>query len=282
MDITVRKARPEDRAQAVEAEGLATPNLHYLDKVYDEWLADDAGELMVAELEGQIVAVGKFSVVPDGSAWLEALRVRPDRQGLGIGKAFYRRFFVLAEEKGIDTMRMYTGVTNLVSKGLAEHFGFTLAGTFRGHGLTVPPQQPTGWDDGFSPITEPVLASALLSPHASDWEQFNIMNRTFYKTSDALWADWARRGWVHFHPRSNTILIAGSRFIPEQGLQMAMFGGDAERAIRFASGHARQLGIDRLQCMVPAASAALRTALESRGFTPESSDCIVMESIPRN
>ena len=72
MNLTVRKARMEDRKQAVEAEGLATPSLHYLDKVYDEWLADDAGELMVADLDGQVVAVGKFSVVPDGSAWLEA------------------------------------------------------------------------------------------------------------------------------------------------------------------------------------------------------------------
>jgi GNAT superfamily N-acetyltransferase len=275
--MIVRKARMEDRKDALEAEGLATPNLHYLDRVYDEWLADHTGEMMVAEDDGKVVAVGKFSVVPDGSAWLEALRVRPDVQGRGIGKAFYRRFFELAEGKGIDTMRMYTGVTNAVSKGLAELFGFTLAGTFRGYTLQVPHTPETGWDNGFAAITDGDEAVDLLAPHAADWAHFHIMNRTFFKASAPLWKDWAARGWVYHHPESQSKLILGARFIPEQALHMAMFSGDADRIFAFAAGKAREKGNDRLQCMVPAVRSDLRELLEKRGFVPDSSDCIVME-----
>ncbi len=277
--MIVRKARMDDRKEAVEAEGLATPNLHYLDRVYDEWMADDAGEMMVAEENGKVVAVGKFSVVPDGSAWLEALRVRPDVQGRGIGKAFYRRFFELAEEKGIDTMRMYTGLTNLVSKGLAELFGFTLAGTFRGYTLQVPQTPDEGWGSGFQAVTDGDEAVKLLAPHAADWAHFHIMNRTFFKASPALWKDWAGRGWVYHHPESKSILILGARFIPEQALHMAMFSGDTDRILAFAAGKAREKGNDRLQCMVPAARSDLREMLEQKGFVADSYDCIVMEYI---
>ena len=279
MDLVVRKARWDDRQAAVEAEGLATPNLHYLDQVYADWLADEDGELLVADLDGQVVAVGKFSVVPDGSAWLEALRVRPDRQGLGIGKAFYRRFFELAAKKKITTMRMYTGVTNQVSKGLAEHFGFTLAGTFRGYTFTVPETPPLNWGEGFETITDGEKAVALLAPCEPDWAGFSIMNRTFYRCSAALWKDWAARGWVHHHRESGTNVVLGARFIPEQALHMALFSGDPDRAVRFAAGKARSLGNDVLKAMIPAASAELKTALTEREFVPESSDCIVMESV---
>ena len=74
----------------------------------------------------------KLTVLPDGSAWLEALRVAPFAQGKGVGKQFYQHFFTVARERGIPSMRMYTGVRNAVSKGLAERFGFRLAATYRG------------------------------------------------------------------------------------------------------------------------------------------------------
>jgi GNAT superfamily N-acetyltransferase len=277
MDMVIRKATWDDRQDAVIAEGLATPSLHYLDKVYDEWMADTDGELIVAEVDGRVVAVGKFSVVPDGSAWLEALRVDPAQQGQGIGKAFYRRFFELADMKGITTLRMYTGVTNLVSKGLAELFGFKLAGTFTGHALAVPAHVPDVYGDGFMPVTDPHQAAALLAPYAQAWNHFNIMNRTFYKASDALWGDWAKRGWIY--AQGDTAVALGARFIPEQALHLAMFGGDADQVLKFAQWKARTLGNDKLQCMCPHDNPAIKAVLQGAGFIPESGDCITMEYV---
>ena len=71
--------------------------------------------------------------MPDGSVWLEALRVSPEVQGQGVGKRFYQRF-ELAKLRSVNTMRMYTGVNNAKSKGLAEQFGFHIAAAYSGAG----------------------------------------------------------------------------------------------------------------------------------------------------
>ena len=81
-------------------------------------------EFLIAEINGQAVGIANFSVLPDRSAWLETLRVIPEFQGQGVGKRFYERFFEIARQKKIKTMRMYTGLTNHASKGLAERYGF--------------------------------------------------------------------------------------------------------------------------------------------------------------
>ena len=119
MQITIRVVTEEDRDAVLAVESQSTPNLKYLPMVFDQFLSDPEGDFSVAEMDGEVVGCGKFTVMPDGSAWLEALRVIPRAQGQGIGKAFYARFFEVAEGKGIKTMRMYTGMKNKVSKGLA-------------------------------------------------------------------------------------------------------------------------------------------------------------------
>ncbi len=71
MALHLRKARPEDKAKAVEVELAAIPGMGYLTYVYDEWLKETVGDLSVVEYEGEIIGVGKYSRLPDGSAWLE-------------------------------------------------------------------------------------------------------------------------------------------------------------------------------------------------------------------
>jgi len=53
------------------------------------FLNDEDGDWSVEELEGKIMGCGKYSILPDGSAWLETLRVVPEAQGLGLGKRLY-------------------------------------------------------------------------------------------------------------------------------------------------------------------------------------------------
>ncbi len=99
MQITLRQATPEDRAAVELVASQATRGLRYLPSVFTEFVTDRFGEFSVAEVEGQVVGCGKFTLLPDGSAWLEALRVMPQYQGQGVGKAFYRRFFEIAGRK---------------------------------------------------------------------------------------------------------------------------------------------------------------------------------------
>ncbi len=132
MNIVLRKAKSEDREKVRWVESKSTPNLIYTPYVYDEFLSD-GGDFSVEELDGEIVACGKYTPLPDGSAWIETLRVIPEKQGLGLGKRLYDHWTKLAKEQNIKAMRMYTGISNVVSAGLAEKYGLKLQGTFKGN-----------------------------------------------------------------------------------------------------------------------------------------------------
>ncbi|MGE5654771.1 MAG: GNAT family N-acetyltransferase [Bacillota bacterium] len=275
MGITLRRAMIEDRQQILDVEAKATRNLRYLGQVFEQWVADDEGHLSVAEIDGELTGVGKFTVMPDGSAWLEALRVSPERQGLGIGKRFYELFLSTARQKGIRTLRMYTGVKNAVSKGLAERFGFHLAATYRGAwqpvaaGCTQCPQ--------FTKVTDPERAAALIMPHAERWTGFMVMNRTFMSINPATCAALAREGKVYEEAASGSLIVIGARFMPEQALHVALFSGDEGACIEFARCQAAELGVPKLQCMFPPTAQDIQKTLLSQGFQLEESDCIVME-----
>ena len=277
VEIVLRRARREDREKTFEVESKATPNLSYLPNVFDMFVADEIGEFSVAELDGEVVACGKFTIVPDGSAWLETLRVIPERQGLGIGKRFYERFFDIARSRGVTTMRMYTGVKNAVSRGLAERFGFRLTATYRGAWAPCQPgatRAPTGT---FRWVADPEKATALLMPFRERWTGFLVMNRTFYSLTPALCADLAEKGMVYEDPASGSVITLGARFMPEQALHIGVFGGDAEACLGFAMQEGSGLGVGRLSCLFPPSAADVQDSLTRYGFQLEPSDFIVME-----
>lgn len=276
MEIVVRKARAEDRAAAVAAEMKAMPGLHYLDAVYDDWLADREGELLVAELDGQVAGVGKFSVVPDGSAWLETLRVAPEYQGRGVGKRFYERFRELARQKNINTMRMYTNLDNYASKGLAELYGLKLAGIYQEGTLDVRTAAAGSIAGDFRPVADPDRAATLLLPLTETWAGHAIMNRTFYSLTPALCAAFAVEGKVYEDTATGSVITLGARFLPQQALHIALFGGCRQACLEFARQKAAAAGIPALKCMFSPDALPERAALEDYGFTVGPADFIVM------
>lgn len=278
MEIVLRRSRPEDREKLIEVEAKSTPNLSYIPEVFDEFVSDEKGEFIVAETDGEVVACGKFTVVPDGSAWLETLRVVPERQGLGIGKRFYERFFEIARSRGVETMRMYTGVRNVVSRGLAERFGFRLAGTFRSAWLPIDSGTSGSSTGDFRVVTDPEKATSLLMPHRERWGGFLVMNRTFYTLTPALCSDLALRGMVYEESVGGSVIALGARFMPERGLNIGIFGGDAGACLGFAARECGERGAERLSCLFPASAVDLQETLTLRGFRLEASDFLVMEA----
>ncbi|MCL2497223.1 MAG: GNAT family N-acetyltransferase [Symbiobacteriaceae bacterium] len=281
MSILVRLARYEDRTAAVAAETKAVRGLHYLDDVWDLFFRDQSGELLVGEVEGKVVAVGKYTLLYDSSAWLETLRVDPEYQSRGIGKAFYTRFLERAAFQGVRSLGMYTGTSNQVSKGLAERFGFRLAAAYRGaswkagaeQGSTPGEQDP--WQ-GFVPLS-PGQAVAQLTPLAATWDGHLIMNRTFYPANAATFAGMAREGKVFYHPLSGSICVLGYRFLGERGLHLALAAGDIPRILAFSKARVEQLALPQVTIMFPPAEQKLQEQLLAGGFVLEAADCIVME-----
>ena len=274
MKMELRRARPEDREKAAWVESKSTPNLRYLPNVFDMFVSDKVGELSVVLLDGEMIGTGKYTIVPDGSAWLETLRVIPEKQGLGAGKKFYEHWFELARSQGVKTMRMYTGVDNVVSKGLAERFGLRLAGTYRG---ASKPCVKDGGEYAFKQVKDQKKATALIMPLREKWGGFLVMNRTFYSITPALCADLAAKGMVYEDPKTRSVITLGARFMPEQALHVGVFSGDPAACLGFAAQRCAEIGAARLSCLFPPTAADTQAALTGHGFQLDKSDQIVME-----
>lgn len=274
-EIKLRTITPADRDAVLAVEALSTPRLRYLPAVFDAFRADPHGDFFLAEDDGEVVACAKYTALPNDSIWLETLRVIPARQGRGIGKALYRRYFARAAEQRARTMRMYTGLGNAVSKGLAEHFGFTLEQTFLG--LTqecsaITPPIQAAW---LRPVNDPAQAGALLMPQLGVWHNFMVMNRTFYAATQNLCADFARRGFV-FADEAGNLVVFGARFSPEIALHLACYAGDAAACIQFAQQEALRRGTERIHIILPIEAEQQHAELRTQGFKDDPSPYIVM------
>jgi GNAT superfamily N-acetyltransferase len=277
MKIMLRKAMQEDRERVVWVESKATPNLNYVGEVWDLFISDEVGEFSVAEADGEVVACGKFTVVPDGTAWLETLRVIPEYQGLGIGKRFYERFYELARSRGVPTMRMYTSHRNVVSKGLAELYGLRLAGTYRGASMLCVQGKVPPLKRGFRLVTDPERVRVLLLPFREKWTGFLVMNRTFYSITPVLCSYLAEKEMVYEDPASGSVVTLGARFLPERAFHIGVFGGDTDACLGFALEKGVERGAVRLNCDFPPSAVDIQEALVEKGFTITESDFIVME-----
>ncbi len=277
-EIFLRKVKADDLPQLIEVERGATPTLSYIPQVFDQFMNDASGDFSVAEVDGVVTACAKFTVLPDGSAWLETLRVLPQYQGRGIGKRFYEHFFELAQHKGIATMRMYTGLENDVSRGLAERFGFHLAATCGEAYYPCPPDAAPSPLDTFAMVTDVSRAVDLLMPLSYQWGGFLGMNRTFFTFSEKLCAYLVQQGMVYEHHESSSVIVLGGRFMPRQALHIGTFAGDTCRCMEFALQKGIAQGAGRLNCLFPSAGAELRHQLEQAHFQIAPFDLIVMET----
>ncbi|MFH2110614.1 MAG: GNAT family N-acetyltransferase [Candidatus Bathyarchaeota archaeon] len=276
MEIKLRKARPGDRDKVIWVESKSTPNLSYVPHVWDMFLGDETGDWSVAELDGEIVGCGKYTVLPDGSAWLETLRVIPERQGLGVGKRLYERWFELAHSQSVATLRMYTGTGNVVSKGLAERFGLRVAGTYKEARMQCNKGTSTKVAK-FRQVADPEEATELLMPLKDKWAGFLVMNRTFYRFTPALCRYLAESGMVYADPDTCNVVTVGARFMPEDALHIGVLDGDLRSCLDFAMSTCLKRGARRLNIQYPPSAKDVHEALTGYGFSVGASDFIVME-----
>ena len=276
--ISIRKAHASDRDSLILVESKSTPNLRYVPHVFDRFVTDQRGEFSVAEVDGIVVGCAKFTVTPNNTAWVETLRVVPEYQGMGIGKRLYQRFFEVAELEKVDTLRMYTGIRNVVSRGLAEHFGFQLEETFYGAMLSLEHgNRMSKRLSAFQLVDDATNASGLLMEHADQWHNFVIMNRTFYKLTPAMCTYLAELGQVYQEPESGSVIVLGARFMPWQALHIGLFAGDADLCLKFAMEKAAELGVAQLSCMFPTLVAETKDILLRNQFELNANPFIVMK-----
>lgn len=275
MAFEVKLAGYDDLAECARVEHESTPG--YPGYLSDAWhyFQSQKGACVCVYEEGRLIGIGRFTVLPDGTGWLETLRVSKEHQGKGAGKAIYAKYMELAREYGCPSMAMFTGERNVVSSGLAEKYGLRTAATHRGYHLT---ELSGGCAHGFRHVN-PQRASELALPMREEYNGHMVFNRTFFHINDANVRCFAAEGKVFEDSSDGSFIVCGARFQHNAALHIAMMGGDYDRCIDFAVNYARATGTAKVSCTFTLENSRLEEALKKRGFTPDASDIITKEIV---
>lgn len=282
MEILVRTAVPADLPAAVQVEEAAMHGGGYLNDTSEIFYNDYTGELMVAETEGKIIGIAKYTITCDGTAWLETLRVAPEYQRRGVGRRFYERFEEISRQKGVSSMAMYTGAKNVPSASLAREFGLETAQFYREASLDLTDMSAAKTGQESSPAAGFVQVDAdracrLLSSLEEESKGFLILNRTFYHMGGPLYRALAQEGKVWEDEKTGSFMVLGNRFLPKRSLQIGILGGDRQRCLDFARSKALTLGRPQMTIMFPPENEELQLLLEKNGYKMAVSDFQVME-----
>lgn len=130
--ITLRKLTHEDYDAVVEICKDIWDGTDYLPQIFHSWVDDQNGLFMGAidSNTDKVVGVDKYSVLADGSGWLEGLRVHKDYRGQKIAKLlaeYVLNHAILALQKGeIQRLAFSTFITSVESINMMKQYGFQL------------------------------------------------------------------------------------------------------------------------------------------------------------
>lgn len=148
-EFEFRPAQPSDEP-AVQALASQIWDGHdYIGQRFHEWLADPHGRFSMVYDGTALLGCSKITRLGPGEWWLEGLRVHPDYQGRGLGRAIHNYNIQLAEELAArdqppgGMLRFTTG--NPAVRKMAAETGFRLACATHHLRAEVPPLDlPTG------------------------------------------------------------------------------------------------------------------------------------------
>ena len=128
--IEIRSARPEDR-EAVLAFCTQTWRWgDYVGYVWDQWLHNPKGQLLVATADSKPVGVANMQMLDGTNAWLEGFRVDPAYRRQGIARALSENALLEAMRCGATHARLMVELTNEASIQLFESMHMRQVGSF--------------------------------------------------------------------------------------------------------------------------------------------------------
>lgn len=211
MTLQTRPARAEDREAVVAFCSRIWEGHDYVPRIWDEWLGDPEGVLMVATQEGVPVAVVRASFYTPGEAWLEGMRVDPDCRDRGVATTLFADLMDAVEERGAWVARLLTAWRNEAVHHMCDHLGFERI--LRARGRFRPLER--GTPAGIRPLSEDefVLARDLLARRgiaARRTPTFLDVSHDLYALGGGVWVSWNARRLRHH-------LVEGHLWVWEEG-----------------------------------------------------------------
>jgi GNAT superfamily N-acetyltransferase len=125
--FVIRRAEATDKDQVLAFCEHTFDWGDYLHLVWDDWLADETGPLLVATADGQPVGVAKVTLVTPTEAWLQGLRIHPAYRRRGLAWQFQRHCLDVARELGASMARLATSAKNAPIHKMTERVGMRRA-----------------------------------------------------------------------------------------------------------------------------------------------------------
>lgn len=130
--IDIRPAQPADRDAVLAFCQGTWEDGDYIESVWESWLSDATGNLLVAVTASNPVAIVHVTLLDATEGWIEGLRVAPTARRQGIGAALVAAALREARARGAVVCRMFTGSENLASRALFTAAGFEQVASLTG------------------------------------------------------------------------------------------------------------------------------------------------------
>lgn len=124
MDPLIRPAQSVDRDAIAPWTADTFSWGDYVSDRFDDWLGDPNGQIMVAEVDGDVVAVAYAVMVSSQEAWAQGMRVHPDHRRSGIGTAVGEALWDWARHRGAAVIRLVVEKWNEPAQGQVDKMGF--------------------------------------------------------------------------------------------------------------------------------------------------------------
>lgn len=262
MKYTVKVADFDDVSAAAAVESATMGDYVYVQTAWNYYWNTE-GAFLCAYDKDEMVGIAHLAVLPDRAGWFEALRVHPDHQNQGVGKALYEKALELINDKfHCTSLSMYTGHTNVRSAGLAAKYGLTTVYEHKEYNFAVDGPRDT---HGFR-YADWERAKELALPLAEEYGDMLSMNRTWYRINEANITAFADREYF-YEDGNGSFVCVGTRFQHGKKLFVSMLGGDYAKGLDFAVNLAAAQNIPMITCTFTAGNEKLEKALTDYGFT---------------
>ncbi|MBQ4342480.1 MAG: GNAT family N-acetyltransferase [Erysipelotrichaceae bacterium] len=270
--MKTRKATLNDLNRMLEIEESAISGYGYLFENKEFYFdgIQNQGEMILAIEDELPVGMGQYSVLPDGSGWLEILRVHKDYQRKGAGRSIYQRYHELAKSTKAPSMAMFTGRRNIASKTLAELNGLQLKETHLEYSLDL--SQSEGLMHDFKQIKNPDQLFNIFQKHP--WGTFMGINRTFFHFNLPV-CHWLCEKEMAYSDGENVVVL-GARMLKHRGWYIGYIHGDIRKCIEFCIARTKKEHLSKLTVSLPETCPSFIPFFEEAGFV-FNAELIVME-----
>lgn len=229
MEYTFKIADEKDLEFTDEIEKEALPIIDpYYKKNISIFKEEIEGDLIVAYDEDYPIGMGRFSYHPDGSMWLETVRVRPDYQRKKIGTGIYEKYLQIAKDNNIKTIRLYTEGFNEKSMNLTNKMGFSIILKYDYFSLKAPEGQKDL--NGF--LVAKDLDKVMDFIEKNPWTDLMCINNVFYETNRQNIKWFIDRDMVY--TKGDSLMLVGARHNRNSIAYIGYMAGDYKDCIKSA------------------------------------------------